>query len=66
MNTWQPINTLPENTLIDIWVKSTHNPMYGVRMTDVHVSNNKWYGLRIPNPEFGEYVSHWLIVDRPN
>ncbi len=57
---WLPIETAPESIAIDLWCKSTSNPAYGRRVTQVCLVGDNWYGGNLPNPAFGEYASHWM------
>ena len=58
---WQPIETAPKDgRSFDVWVKSTKNPDYGVRMTGVYYVQGVLCGSRFPNSSWGEYASHWM------
>ena len=60
---WQPIETVPTNLIIDVWVGSDQNPSYGQRITNVHFSNNKWYGVDLTY----HYPKFWMpIPQSPN
>lgn len=63
---WKPIETAPKDgTSFDIWVKSTKNPDYGVRMTGVCFSGSVIWGRCVPNSSFGQYASHWMPLPQP-
>lgn len=55
---WQPIETVPNNVCIDVWVVSDGNPDYGHRITDVHYSDGRWFGvdLRWHYPKFWMHI----------
>ena len=58
---WQPIETAPKDgRSFDVWVKSTKNPDYGVRMTGVYYVQGVPCGSRSPNSSWCEYASHWM------
>ena len=62
-NNWQPIETLPVDQYVDVWVKSRHNPDFGQRLTDVCKStehSSGWIGVQkwlIP--------THWMPLPQP-
>ena len=61
---WQPIQTAPKNKAIDIFIKSQENPIFGRRATNVCIVEGKWYGDKLPEDRFGEYVSHWMPLPK--
>ena len=58
---WRTIDSAPKDgRSFDVWVKSTKNPDYGVRMTGVYYVQGVLCGSRFPNSPWGEYASHWM------
>ena len=58
---WRTIDSAPKDgRSFDVWVKSTKNPDYGVRMTGVYYVQGVLCGSRFPNSSWGEYASHWM------
>jgi hypothetical protein len=63
---WSPIETISKDwQCVDIWIKSTRNPEYGVRMTDVCFHNGVISGHKGPNTSYGEYASHFMPTPLP-
>lgn len=60
MSEWQPIETAPDEYTIDVWIGSTMNPEFGVRITSVHRIGTKWFG--IPDHYNTDKVkpTHWM------
>lgn len=61
---WQPISTIPERKLLDIWIKSKDSETYGRRLTNVVYVDGKFCGSA-PEEKYGEYASHWCLVPDP-
>ena len=58
---WRTIDSAPKDgRSFDVWVKSTKNPDYGVRLTGVYYVQGVLCGSRFPNSSWGEYASHWM------
>lgn len=64
-NNWQPIKTIPNNTAIDLFIKSTLNPKYGRRSTHIAYTGGVFYGKGVPESKYGEYASHWMYIPEP-
>ena len=60
MTAWQPIETMPEDKAVDVWVKSRDNPDYSRRACHVARIAGIWYGEDMPVARYGEYASHWM------
>lgn len=63
--TWQPINTIPHNKVVDIWIKSKHQTHYGRRATNICWVGGSFYGDAPPMFEYSEYASHWMPLPEP-
>lgn len=64
-NTWQPIETIPDNMVVDLFIKSTLNPEYGRRATHIANVGGRYFGRGVPETEYGEYASHWMYIPEP-
>jgi len=65
MTTWQPIETMPEDKAVDVWVKSRDNQDYSRRACHVAIIAGIWYGEDMPVARYGEYASHWMPLPPP-
>jgi hypothetical protein len=65
VNEWQPIETVPEDVYVDVWVKSRENSSYGKRVCNVFRLNNKWFGATRPDEWHSEYAAFWMPLPKP-
>lgn len=61
---WQPIETAPSDTVVLLWIRSKQNPSYG-RLGEGSKINGEWLGPKAGNPMFGEYETHWMLIQPP-
>lgn len=62
---WLPIDTIPTDVFVDVWIKSKSNKDYGRRQVCVCKTashSSGWVGLRLDSCE---YVSHWMPIPQP-
>ena len=69
---WQPIETIPENVFVDVYVFSLINPDYGLRICNVAKTLEHslgWSGVnRYEEMYFeSEYykITHWKVITKP-
>ena len=59
---WRPIETMPEQLAVDVWIRSSNNENYGRRACHVCVVDGNWFGKDAPQFQFGEYPTHWMNI----
>ena len=60
---WQPIETIPLDQCVDVWVTSKHTSEYGQRLTNVWKSTTHskvWVGV-----EEWQIPTHWMPLPQP-
>ena len=65
MSKWQPIETMPEKIAVDVWIRSERVSGYGRRATGVCRIGDRWFGNYLPDPDYGEYPTHWMLLPAP-
>ena len=60
---WNPISTVPENELIDLWVVNTKDKYDETRFPDMFLEDGKFYGSR--NFKAHDKATHWMYAPYP-
>ena len=69
LNVWQPIETIPNDVFVDVWVTSKTNPSWGVRLTNVCKSPRHslgWVGIEKYYVSDDIHPVRWMIVSPPD
>ena len=61
---WHTIDTVPDSVAVDLWVRSACNENYSRRACNVCMVGGEWIGAGSPQPEYGEYATHWAPIPR--
>ena len=63
MSNWQPIETAPVNTLVDVWIKAKRKGESGRRTNMQLLDNGEWWGSH--NIYNTDKITHWMPVPEP-
>lgn len=65
---WQLIDTIPEQQVVDVWVKSLDNPDFGVRVCNVSKDirhSRGWTGIEYCYITDRVFPTHWMPIPQP-
>ncbi len=69
MSDWQPIETVPSDTDVDLWCRAADGSFSSVRVADCRKTVNGWatrgdYGWE-PLADFSFVPTHWMPLPPP-